>query len=103
MSTEEDKRLLVLHFDVNETILIGDEAGGDSFDDTLNKALAKAALVDSAAQARGELRLHDNALGAAWDLPDGAASFYRSPLVTRAQKCVAARRFEIAADWNATE
>jgi len=28
---------LVLHFDINETILIGDEAGGDSVEDCLNK------------------------------------------------------------------
>ncbi len=28
---------LVLHFDVNETILVGDDAGGDTFDDCLNK------------------------------------------------------------------
>ena len=28
---------LVLHFDINETILIGDEAGGDSVHDCLNK------------------------------------------------------------------
>ena len=27
---------LVLHFDVNETILLGDVAGGDSFEDGIN-------------------------------------------------------------------
>lgn len=26
------KRKLILHFDVNETILVGDPAGGDSFE-----------------------------------------------------------------------
>lgn len=31
------KSKLVLHFDINETILIGDEAGGDSVEDCLNK------------------------------------------------------------------
>ena len=36
---------LVVHFDVNETILVGDEAGGDSVMDSLNKMLAKSAFV----------------------------------------------------------
>lgn len=36
---------LVLHFDINETILIGDEAGGDTREDCLNKILAKSAFV----------------------------------------------------------
>jgi hypothetical protein len=36
---------LVIHFDINETILVGDEAGGDSRDDCLNKMLAKSAFV----------------------------------------------------------
>ena len=36
---------LVLHFDVNETIMVADPAGGDSFEDVLNKMLAKTAFV----------------------------------------------------------
>ena len=36
---------LVLHFDVNETILLGDPAGGDTFEDCLNKICAKSAFV----------------------------------------------------------
>lgn len=36
---------LVLHFDINETILVGDEAGGDSPEACLNKMLAKSAFV----------------------------------------------------------
>ena len=36
---------LALHFDVNETIMVGDPAGGDTFDDSLNKILAKSAFV----------------------------------------------------------
>ena len=36
---------LVLHFDVNETIMVGDPAGGDSFEDCLNKMICKNALV----------------------------------------------------------
>ena len=39
------KSKLVLHFDVNETILIGDEAGGDTVHDCLNKIIAKCAYV----------------------------------------------------------
>ena len=35
----------VFHFDINETILIGDEAGGDSVTACLNKIIAKSALV----------------------------------------------------------
>jgi hypothetical protein len=34
-------RKLVLHFDINETILIGDEAGGDTVHDCLNKVQRK--------------------------------------------------------------
>lgn len=36
---------LVLHFDVNETIMVGDPAGGDTFEDCLNKICAKSAVV----------------------------------------------------------
>jgi hypothetical protein len=36
---------MVLHFDINETILVGDEAGGDTREDSLNKILAKSAFV----------------------------------------------------------
>ena len=36
---------LILHFDINETILVGDEAGGDSQQDCFNKMLAKSAFV----------------------------------------------------------
>jgi len=38
-------RHLVLHFDINETLLVGDEAGGDTREDSLNKILAKSAFV----------------------------------------------------------
>jgi len=36
---------LVLHFDINETLLVGDEAGGDTREDCLNKILAKSSFV----------------------------------------------------------
>ena len=36
---------ICLHFDVNETIMLGDPAGGDTFEDSLNKVIAKTAFV----------------------------------------------------------
>ena len=36
---------LVLHFDVNETVMVGDPAGGDTFEESLNKIVAKSAVV----------------------------------------------------------
>jgi hypothetical protein len=36
---------LVLHMDINETILIGDEAGGDTYEQCIQKILAKSAFV----------------------------------------------------------
>ena len=39
---------LVLHFDVNETIIVEDIAGGDTRDMSLNKALTKSLLVSTA-------------------------------------------------------
>ena len=36
---------LILHVDINETIVIGDEAGGDTREESLNKILAKSAFV----------------------------------------------------------
>jgi len=38
-------RRLCVHFDINETILLGDPAGGDTFEESLNKILAKVAYV----------------------------------------------------------
>ena len=34
---------LILCFDINETILVGDEAGGDSVEECLNKVITKCA------------------------------------------------------------
>lgn len=36
---------MIIHFDINETILIGDEAGGDTKEQCINKVLAKSAYV----------------------------------------------------------
>lgn len=45
MSSDDHRTHLVIHFDINETILVEDEAGGDSREDCLNKMLAKSAFV----------------------------------------------------------
>ena len=37
LCSEPRKPKLVLHFDVNETILMGDTAGGDSVEKCMNK------------------------------------------------------------------
>ena len=37
--------LLCLHYDINETILLGDPAGGDTYAESLHKILAKVAYV----------------------------------------------------------
>jgi hypothetical protein len=36
---------LILHFDVNETLICEDAAGGDTFEDSLNKIISKNILV----------------------------------------------------------
>lgn len=41
----QQEQHLILHFDINETILVGDEAGGDTRQDCFNKMLAKSAFV----------------------------------------------------------
>jgi hypothetical protein len=38
-------RKLILHFDVNETIMVGDPAGGDTFEESLNKCICKNAFI----------------------------------------------------------
>jgi hypothetical protein len=39
------KTHLFLHFDINETILLGDDAGGDTRDESIQKMIAKSAFV----------------------------------------------------------
>ncbi|KAL7560886.1 hypothetical protein ACA910_008169 [Epithemia clementina (nom. ined.)] len=43
--TRDERPELVVHFDVNETILLGDDAGGDTVTDCFHKMLAKSAFV----------------------------------------------------------
>lgn len=45
---------LILHFDINETILVCDEAGGDTKEDSLNKIICKNAFVRVPAQNNNE-------------------------------------------------
>ena len=42
---DSPRRRLTLYFDINETIMVGDPAGGDTYDDCLNKMICKAAFV----------------------------------------------------------
>ena len=91
-------RPLAVCFDVNETIMVGDPAGGDTFDDCLNKMLCKAAFVrpNPKAGEAGESAWtwHDGspldpARRAAstapppllfdWEPPAGAVCFYKVP------------------------
>jgi hypothetical protein len=58
---------LCIHFDVNETIMLGDPAGGDSYEDSLHKILCKVAFVKRApAGAEGSGRW------SAWTWHDGS-------------------------------
>ena len=86
---------LVLHFDVNETIMVADPAGGDSFEDVLNKMLAKTTFVRRKdggavdAAALGDLEWRDGvpldddggdpeqALWLRWEKPDDGSRAFR--------------------------
>ena len=45
---------LVIHFDINETVLVGDEAGGDTREDSLNKMVAKSAFCQMPSRKNGQ-------------------------------------------------
>lgn len=47
-------RKLVLHFDVNETIMVGDPAGGDTFEESLNKCICKNAFIKKRVKVNGD-------------------------------------------------
>ena len=77
---------LVLHFDVNETILCCDPAGGDTFEDTLNKMIAKNALVRMDTE-NDQVVWYDGTtpslsgpsppLNCSWVRPEGTTSYYQ--------------------------
>ena len=50
-SMNKEQPHLFLHFDVNETKLIGDPAGGDTVTECLNKIIAKSAFVSTSCDA----------------------------------------------------
>jgi hypothetical protein len=107
---------ICIHFDVNETIMLGDPAGGDSYEDSLHKILAKVAFVRPVApgsSARGAGRWadwtwHDGSpldpllrdpsapppplLTEAFEDPPGCVRFYNVPELKRAfAKCFASK------------
>jgi hypothetical protein len=57
---------LVLHFDINETILLGDDAGGDTRQDSIEKMIAKSAFVRMT-----DTGDRDNDVSASWDYTQG--------------------------------
>ena len=75
---------LVLHFDVNETILVGDPAGGDTFEESLHKIVCKSSYVqedDPTLWYTGSA-VEDGTLPplhTAWEWPAGSVSAYRHP------------------------
>ena len=77
---------LILHFDVNETILVGDPAGGDTFEESLNKIVCKSSFVKTSAAAQTAVVWYDGKplasppppLHTAWEWPPGCVSAYRS-------------------------
>ena len=90
---------LILHFDVNETILVGDPAGGDTFEQSLNKIICKTALVQRSGIDTGSgmpTRWRDGSeicssttfpppLFTGFDWPEDTVSFYRAG--TSAKAC----------------
>lgn len=94
-SMAEEQRRLVLHFDVNETIVIEDIAGGDTYEDCLNKILAKNAFVRRSPSsmlwwdgtdiipnrppisAKEGMREHPPPLYPGWNWPLGCEPYYK--------------------------
>ena len=70
----------MLHFDLNETILVTDPAGGDSLEDCINKAIAKNVFVRRESDPQG-IPIWENPdkgpeLNTAWKWPTGCLPFY---------------------------
>lgn len=104
---------LVVHFDINETVLVGDDAGGDTRQDSLNKILAKSAFVKvnsktlpgkamedsdpvvpthwwdgSEIQACGDSNNHVVPLYTGWHWPPGCCPYYRTAFKSKAKRFV---------------
>ena len=92
---------LILHLDINETILLGDDAGGDSRHDSLQKMLAKSAFCQLPDSDSGSLKWDDTLqvspthwwdgqemgkesemppLYTGWKWPDKCCPYYRTNL-----------------------
>mmetsp|Transcript_17076 Transcript_17076/g.25862 ORF Transcript_17076/g.25862 Transcript_17076/m.25862 type:complete len:375 (-) Transcript_17076:849-1973(-) len=109
------KTCLVVHFDINETVLVGDDAGGDTREDSLNKILAKSAFVRIPSNKKvvwGKTMEQDSdpiepsqwwdgraigeeqdekvppALYTGWNWPPGCCPYYRTAFKKRAKRFV---------------
>jgi hypothetical protein len=51
---------LIVHFDINETIWLGDQAGGDSFHDSVQKVIAKSAFCQMKTSTSTSSRFYHN-------------------------------------------
>mmetsp|Transcript_29794 Transcript_29794/g.43934 ORF Transcript_29794/g.43934 Transcript_29794/m.43934 type:complete len:447 (+) Transcript_29794:124-1464(+) len=84
---------LVLHFDVNETILCDDPAAGDSFEECLNKIICKSAFVKKVHGELPEVWLdgspidgeHPPPLCTTWVWPEGTVPYYHASDAARGQ------------------
>lgn len=102
---------LIVHFDINETVLVGDDAGGDSREDSLNKILAKSAFVkipDGSMEMGKSMDDDDTVmpthwwdgstigesegkvppLYTGWDWPEGCCPYYRTAFKKRSKQFV---------------
>jgi hypothetical protein len=100
--SSDQTRHFVLHFDINETILLGDEAGGDTRDETVHKMLAKSAFVQMPIDKQNNDELFDptmwwdgTSIGDAsspppplytkWKWPDNCCPYYRTNYKNRSK------------------
>lgn len=84
------KKQLVVHFDINETVLVGDEAGGDTREECLNKILAKSSFVKESisptqwwngtpiGEDSADLLSAPPPMYTGWNLPPGCISYYNT-------------------------
>ncbi|GMI40960.1 hypothetical protein TrCOL_g10156 [Triparma columacea] len=88
---------ITLHFDVNETLILSDSAGGDTYEDTVNKVITKAIEVfvdpntssttilpsppsSSPSPTPTPLNLNSPPIIQSFLLPPNHTTYYRSPL-----------------------
>jgi hypothetical protein len=98
---------LVVHFDINETVLVGDDAGGDTREDSLNKIIAKSAFCKIPAGSSELGKSMDDSdpivpthwwdgsvigetneappLYTGWNWPDGCCPYYRTAFKKRSK------------------